>query len=96
VSSLLGPLTGGVVFRKLSKLLDQENALSAPCLRGDVYSPHVPRGTGMLRDFIDCFSPSCHFGNADDFPVVVADAQVERAGARPGRAVWRNGPDMNI
>jgi hypothetical protein len=31
----LGPVTGGVVFSKLSKLLNQEDALSAPCLRGD-------------------------------------------------------------
>jgi hypothetical protein len=35
VSSGLGPVTGGVVFSKLSKLLNQEDALSAPCLRGD-------------------------------------------------------------
>ena len=29
----LGPVSGGVVFSKLSKLLDQEDALSAPCLQ---------------------------------------------------------------
>ena len=28
----LGPVSGGVVFSKLSKLLNQEDALSAPCL----------------------------------------------------------------
>jgi hypothetical protein len=34
VSSGLVPVTGGVVFSKLSKLLNQEGALSVPCLRG--------------------------------------------------------------
>jgi hypothetical protein len=29
----LWPVTGGVVFSKLSKLLNQEVALSAPCRR---------------------------------------------------------------
>jgi hypothetical protein len=58
VSSGLG-LTGGAVFPKLSKLLNQENALSAPCLRGDFYSPHAHmsayshssavRGSGRAR-----------------------------------------------
>jgi hypothetical protein len=33
VSSGPGPVTGGVVFSKLSKLLNQEDALSAPCLQ---------------------------------------------------------------
>jgi hypothetical protein len=28
-----GPVTRGVVFSKLSKLLNQEDALSAPCLQ---------------------------------------------------------------
>jgi hypothetical protein len=32
------------VFSRLSKLLNQENALGAPCLRGDSYPLHVPRG----------------------------------------------------
>jgi hypothetical protein len=31
--------SGGVVFSRLSKLLNQENALSAPCLHGD-FCPH--------------------------------------------------------
>jgi hypothetical protein len=44
VSSGLGRVTGGVVFSKLSKLLNQEDALSAPCLRGDFCSPQGPRG----------------------------------------------------
>jgi hypothetical protein len=29
----LRPVSGGVVFSKLSKLLNQESALSAPCLQ---------------------------------------------------------------
>jgi hypothetical protein len=29
------PVPGGVVFSELSKLLNQEDALSAPCLWGD-------------------------------------------------------------
>ena len=29
----LRPVSGGVVFTKLSKLLNQENALSVPCLQ---------------------------------------------------------------
>jgi hypothetical protein len=41
----LGLVSGGVVFPKLSKLLNQEDALSAPCLRGDFCSPQArPRG----------------------------------------------------
>ena len=41
----------GVVFSKLSKLLNQEDALSALCLRGEFCSPQVApsRGAGMLR-----------------------------------------------
>jgi hypothetical protein len=39
-----------VVFSKLSKLLNQEDALSAPYLRGDFCSPQAPfRGAEMLR-----------------------------------------------
>jgi hypothetical protein len=39
-------LSGGVVFSKLSKLLNQEDALSVPCFRGDFYSPQArPPGT---------------------------------------------------
>jgi hypothetical protein len=38
-------VSGGVIFSKLSKLLNQEDALSAPCLRGDCCSPQArPRG----------------------------------------------------
>jgi hypothetical protein len=40
----LGPVTGGVVFSKLSKLLNQEDALSVPCLWGDFALRMLPRG----------------------------------------------------
>jgi hypothetical protein len=55
------PVSGGVVFSKLSKLLNQEDALGAPCcLRGHFCSPQAPsRGAGMLRtDVIRRFC--CH------------------------------------
>jgi hypothetical protein len=44
-------LSGGVAFPKLSKLLNQEDALSALCLRGEFCSPRAApsRGAGMLR-----------------------------------------------
>jgi len=48
---------GGVVFAKLSKLLNQEYALSAPCLRGSFGSPQGPSRseellrTGVIRHF---------------------------------------------
>jgi hypothetical protein len=39
-----------LVSAKLSKLLNQENALSAPCLRGGFGSPQAPSWSkGMLR-----------------------------------------------
>jgi hypothetical protein len=46
----LRPVSGGVVFSKLSKLLNQEDALGAPCKRIDFCSPQsLSRGAGMLR-----------------------------------------------
>ena len=44
-------LSGVVAFPKLSKLLNQERALSAPCLHGEFCSPHSApsRGAPMLR-----------------------------------------------
>jgi hypothetical protein len=43
-------VSGGVVFSKLSKLLNQEDALGAPCKRIDFCSPQsLSRGAGMLR-----------------------------------------------
>jgi hypothetical protein len=37
-------------FLKLSKLLNQENALGAPCLRGEICSPHATRSLGRTDD----------------------------------------------
>jgi hypothetical protein len=46
----LRPVPGGVVFFKLSKLLNQEGALGAPGLRGDFCSPQRPVGCGIAAD----------------------------------------------
>jgi hypothetical protein len=45
------------VVSKLSKLLNQEDALSVPCLRGGFYSPQAcSRNAGIVRkDFIRSF-----------------------------------------
>ena len=69
---------GGVVFCKLSKLLNQEDALSAPLLCGDFRSPGAPRGgAGMLRRGVIrycrinvCGHRVITLASADDFPVV--------------------------
>jgi hypothetical protein len=46
-----GQYTGGVVFSKLSKQLNQEDALSVPCLCSDCCPPHAPsRTVGILRE----------------------------------------------
>ena len=82
VSSGLGwpVLSGGVVFSKLSKLLNQEAALSGPWLRGDFGSPQArPCGAqdaaeSVIRHF-DCHITVCdtrviRLASADAFPVV--------------------------
>ena len=83
----------GVLFPKLSRLLNQERALSAPC------SPQAPArgGAGMLRTglirrfdghmtvydhrFVTSTSANAFSGDW------AAGARVERTGARPSRAV---------
>ena len=45
-TSGVGRVSGGVGVSKLSKLLNQEDALSAPCLHGDFCSPEAPHGAG--------------------------------------------------
>jgi hypothetical protein len=101
LSSGLGcPQAGvrGVVFSKLSKLLNQENALSAPCLpHFDFCSPQAPgRGAEMLRTGVirrfRCHISICYTRvttptSAMPSRWLAADARVERAGARPSRAV---------
>jgi hypothetical protein len=68
----------GVVFPKLSKLLNQEVALSAPCLRGDFCSPQArPRGAQeccgqrLIRrcHIIVCCTEVIAPTSADAFPV---------------------------
>src|ERR1700683_5563578 len=91
------PVAGGVVSSKLSKLLNQENALSAPCIRCDFCSPQAPsRGTGTLRTGVICRF-RCHITvcdhraiaptSADAFPVVGGrcTGRVRRCKAKQGR-----------
>ena len=54
VSSRLGPVTSGGVFSRLSKLLNLEDALSAPCLRSDFRSPHSPAERRDVRKGLIC------------------------------------------
>ena len=91
------PASGDAVFSKLSKLLDQENALSALCLRSDFCSPPGhPRGAqvccGQGRRFL------CHLAVAITRGIAPTSAdaflggwrqmhRLERAGAGPSRAV---------
>jgi hypothetical protein len=81
---------------KLSKLLNQEDALSAPCLCGDLRSPHAPsRGAGILRrDLISRFDVTTVCGHrviiltsTDAFPVVGGrcTGRARRCKARQGR-----------
>ena len=79
----------GVVLSRLSKLLNQEDALSAPC------SPQVPsRGAGMLRTGVNrgchifvCCTQVIALTSAHAFPVVGGLCTGGDAGARPSRAV---------
>jgi hypothetical protein len=84
------------VFPKLSKLLDQEDALSAPCARSDLYSPRArPRGP---QEAAERRNPSLshsrllhrviRLARADRFSVVGGRCTGRaRADARPNRAV---------
>ena len=91
----LRTVSGGVVFSKLSKLLNQEDALSAPCLRGDFCSPQAPsRGAGMLRTDVirHCHIFVCDHRvitptGADAFPVVGGrcTGRARRCKAKQGR-----------
>jgi hypothetical protein len=75
-------------FSKLSKLLNQEDALSGPCLRGDFCSPHAPsRSASIVRKgFIRCFR--CHTTVCDQRVVILtsADAFPVVSGRCTGRA----------
>jgi hypothetical protein len=87
---------------KLSKLLNQEDALSAPC-----YTVNIPLSagapsraapvlrTGLIRHF-DVTLPLLHrsimLASADAFRWLAAHARAERTGARPSRAVMARRP----
>ena len=111
------PLAGdslglGLVFRELSKLLHQEDALGAPCLDTVILALHrralagrstarptARRGRRDRRNAADRRNPSlrnhitaCYTGQSGRQALMLsrwwaADAQVERMGARPNRAV---------
>ena len=69
-----------MVVSKLSKLLNQEDALSAPCLRGDLCSPQAPSRDarilwkGVIRRFrrhiLVCYTEVIMPAGADAFAVV--------------------------
>jgi hypothetical protein len=84
-------LRRGVLFPKLSKLLNQEDALSAPC------SPRAPsRGARNAADRLDPSLLMSHYGllpNSSRRRALMscrwlaALARVERTDAKPSRAV---------
>jgi hypothetical protein len=98
VASGIGLRPGGVVFSKLSKLLHQEDALSAPCLDTVILALRR-RVLAGRRNAADRRNPSLrksHYGllhrTSGRQALMLsrwraADAQVERMGARPNRAV---------
>jgi hypothetical protein len=93
----LRPVSGGVASSKLSILLNQENALSAPCICGDFCSPQAPsRGAGTLRTGVirrfRCHITVCDHRiitptSADAFPVVGGrcTGRARRCKAKQGR-----------
>ena len=76
----LGLVSGGVVFLGLSKLLNQEDALGAPCLDTVILALHsrVLAGrrmlrTGVIRHFditLRLATPDIRLASADAFAVV--------------------------
>jgi hypothetical protein len=64
----LGLLSGGVVFPELSKLLNQEDALGAPCLDTVILAPRRrPRGRRNTADrrhpSLRCHITACYTGH---------------------------------
>jgi hypothetical protein len=93
----LGLVSGGVVFLGLSKLLNQEDALGAPCLDTVILALRRRRlrGAGRCGQAPSVTSMS-HYGwlhRTSGWQALMlsrwwaADARVERMGARPNRAV---------
>jgi len=91
----------GVLFPKLSKLLNQEDALSAPWLRGDLCSPQAPPRDavilrkGVIRRFrrhiLVCYTQVIMPAGADAFAVVGGGCtgRVDRCKARQDRHARR-------
>jgi hypothetical protein len=81
-----GLVSGGVVFSKLSKLLNQEDALSVPCSWGD--SAPRRRALAGVRCHINvCYTQVIMPASADAFPVVGGrcTGRAHRCKARQGR-----------
>jgi hypothetical protein len=86
-----------MVVSKLSKLLNQEHALSAPSLRGDLCSPQAPPRDarilwkGVIRRFrrhiLVCYTEVIMPSGADAFAVVGGGCtgRVDRCKARQDR-----------
>jgi hypothetical protein len=97
VPSGLGPVTGGVVFSKLSKLLNQEDALSVPCLYGDFCPPQAPLAErkntaerlnqSLLMSHYVCDHRVIVLTGTDAFPVVGGrcTGRARRCKAKQGR-----------
>src|ERR1700722_9414884 len=91
----LGMVSGGVVFRGLSKLLHQEDALGVPCLDTAMVALRrrgLAGGCGKAWP-VASISPYGLLHRTSGWQALmlsrwwVADARVERMGARPNRAV---------
>jgi hypothetical protein len=94
----LGMVSGGVVFPGLSKLLNQEDALGAPCLDTVIVSPPQARPRGAQErcgqaSSVTSMSPYGLLHRTSGWQALMlsrwraADAPVERMGARPNRVV---------
>jgi hypothetical protein len=91
----LGLVSGGVLFPKLSKLLNQEDALGVPCLDTVIHALRRRVLAGCCGQASSVTSIS-HYGllhRTSGWQALMlsrwwaADARVERMGARPNRAV---------
>jgi hypothetical protein len=100
-------LTGGAASIKLSKLLNQEDALGAPCFRTSFCSPQAApfAGASMLRTgVIHHFVVTLAFATPKSSGLQAlmspggwaADARVERTNARPSSAVVVRRADVCI
>ena len=94
----------GVVFSKLSKLLNQENALSAPCSHSYFCSPQAPSlGAAMLRKGVIshghislCYTQVITRTSADTFPVVGGICTGTAPVQGQAGPSWQDGADVWI